>query len=128
MSVKKISNIKSGQRVFRVWGYPVRPQNEGIVAANGHKYHIKAEACLPLGKRSRLTHYDARVNHLLNGSVQNRYFHKKARAEQYVQEILQGMHPWALQEMDDHAIECDLSEDYLLHSGSDIENYTDDEY
>lgn len=130
MPVKKISNIKSGQRVYRVWGYPVRPENKGEIASNSCKYSIRVEACIPKGKGNHRYSCSKKIEHCISGSVQNRYFHKKARAEQYKQEILQGLHPHALVEMEEHSASCDVHNSYLLNNKAwnDIDDYPDGQY
>lgn len=136
MPVKKISDIKSGQRVFRIWGYPVRPENShnnDVSVIDGNHYHIRVEVCLPIGKRShdyfKWDGYDKkRIGHLIDGSVLSRYFHKKTRAEQYKQEILQGHHPLALIEMEEHAANCDALDENMKAWGMCDDDYYDECY
>lgn len=131
MAIKKVKDIKSGQRVYRVWGYPVRPENfysddPGYgLGPGGQAYFIHVEACLPLGKRRRFYPWHSQMSHAVSGTLCNRYFHKKERGEQFRQEILQGLHPEALYEMEEHASRCDDFEEglSLFFSGEDEEDY-----
>lgn len=50
----------------------------------------------------------------LGGAMSQRYFSKKKHAEKFMAEIYAGHHPWAVEALRTHHLDCDRLEDFIL--------------